>query len=167
MFLRRFRLALPLAFVVLFVDCTTQEFAVEALSPERVPHDVAGDVLRFTLVYNEHAAMGLPFGAFGRWPLIAVGVAILAALVWLLWRTPLRDRWQRIALGLVLGGAVGNLLSRVRFDRGVVDFIDVGIGHSRFFIFNVADIGVCVGAGLLALVLWRDRESPDAGISAR
>ena len=51
---------------------------------------------------------------------------------------------------------MGNLLDRVRSPLGVVDFIDVGIGDTRFWTFNLADLGVTVGALLLAAVLWRD-----------
>jgi signal peptidase II len=56
---------------------------------------------------------------------------------------------------------MGNLLDRLRSPLGVVDFIDVGIGDVRFWTFNVADVGVTVGAVLLAMVLWRD-EKPRA-----
>jgi signal peptidase II len=63
---------------------------------------------------------------------------------------------RAVALALLAGGALGNLLDRVRSARGVVDFIDVGLGDARFWTFNIADVGVSVGAVLLALVLWRD-----------
>jgi len=74
-------------------------------------------------------------------------------------RTPPDARLRAAALALVAGGALGNLLDRLRSPLGVIDFIDVGIGDSRFWIFNVADIGVTVGALLLALVLWREENS--------
>lgn len=165
MLLRRLRFALPLALAVLVLDCTTKQVAVESLVPERAPHDVAGDVIRFTLVYNQGAAMGLPFGAIGRWPMVALGLVIISVLVALLWRTPARAVWQRVALGLILGGALGNLLSRASSARGVVDFIDVGLGATRFYVFNVADIGVCVGAVLLAIVLWRTPDQPPGDVT--
>lgn len=60
------------------------------------------------------------------------------------------------ALALVTGGAMGNLLDRLRSARGIIDFIDVGIGDARFWTFNVADVGVSIGAVLLAMVLWRE-----------
>ncbi|HEX7024749.1 MAG TPA: signal peptidase II, partial [Gemmatimonadales bacterium] len=63
---------------------------------------------------------------------------------------------RAVALALVAGGAMGNLLDRVRSPLGVVDFIDVGIGDTRFWTFNLADLGVTAGALLLAAVLWRD-----------
>jgi signal peptidase II len=61
-----------------------------------------------------------------------------------------------LALALVCGGAVGNLIDRVRSSRGVVDFIDVGVGSYRWPTFNVADIAVTCGAVALALVLWSE-----------
>jgi signal peptidase II len=164
--LRRLRIALPLALALFVVDCTTKELAVETLAPEHTPHAVAGDLVRFTLVYNQGAAMGLPFGTLGRSPLVAMGLGIVGILLRLLWRTSLDNIHQRVALGLVLGGALGNLLSRVRSSRGVVDFIDLGVGASRFYIFNVADIGVCVGACLLALAVWSTPQRPPPNVAA-
>jgi signal peptidase II len=73
-----------------------------------------------------------------------------------------RDGWLIGALALLLGGAVGNLIDRVRWNGGVVDFIDVGIGQWRFWTFNVADSAVTVGAILLALVLWFAKPARDA-----
>jgi signal peptidase II len=61
-----------------------------------------------------------------------------------------------LALGLVAGGAVGNLIDRVRSPRGVVDFLDVGVGALRWPTFNIADIAVSCGAIALAVSLWRE-----------
>ena len=66
------------------------------------------------------------------------------------------DRIRVLALALVCGGALGNLVDRVKSGRGVVDFIDVGIGAMRWPTFNVADMAVSCGAVLLAIVLWRE-----------
>lgn len=162
MVLRKLRFALPLALCVLFLDCTTKELAVTSLSPEHTPHAVAGDVLRLTLAYNPDAAMGLPLGAYGRWPLVALGVVIVSILARMLWLTPPGATRRRLALGLIIGGALGNLLSRVTTPRGVVDFIDLGIGSVRFYLFNVADIAVFTGACILAWTLWREIPVPQA-----
>ena len=69
MLLRQLRFAFPLALSVLFLDCTTKELAVATLSPAHTPHAVVGDVVRFTLAYNRQAAMSLPIGRHGRWPM--------------------------------------------------------------------------------------------------
>ena len=64
-----------------------------------------------------------------------------------------------LGLGLAWGGAAGNLIDRVRSPLGVVDFIDIGVGTTRFWTFNVADSAVTVGAVMLGWVLLQeDRE---------
>jgi signal peptidase II len=74
---------------------------------------------------------------------------------------PRGDLVRHLALGSVAGGAIGNLVDRVRGSQGVVDFIDVGIGATRWPTFNVADIGVSCGAVVLAISLWREDRSRD------
>ena len=64
------------------------------------------------------------------------------------------DRFRQLALGLVAGGAAGNLVDRIRSPRGVVDFLDIGLGTLRWPTFNVADIAVSCGAVALAISLW-------------
>jgi signal peptidase II len=60
-----------------------------------------------------------------------------------------------LALALVTAGAAGNLWDRLRSSRGVVDFIDVGFSDARFWIFNLADVAITIGALLLAYLLSR------------
>jgi signal peptidase II len=81
-------------------------------------------------------------------------VALIAAPVLLLARSYVNERawWMTIVFGMLLGGAVGNLLDRLRLGH-VVDFIDVGIGNVRWWSFNVADSSFVVGVILLALYL--------------
>jgi signal peptidase II len=76
-------------------------------------------------------------------------------------RTAQHDAAQSAALALIAAGALGNLIDRLRSARGVVDLIDVGAGGVRFWTFNVADMGVTVGAALLALVLLRQPATPE------
>ena len=79
------------------------------------------------------------------------------------------DRFRQLALGLVAGGAAGNLIDRIRSGRGVVDFLDVGIGALRWPTFNVADIAVSCGAIALAISLWREdarRPEPESASAA-
>jgi signal peptidase II len=59
-----------------------------------------------------------------------------------------------MALALIFGGAIGNLIDRVRSPQGVVDFIDVGVGAYRWWTFNIADVGITLGALLLGWALW-------------
>lgn len=144
------------AAVVLLVDQVTKSWAVSTLSDGHVIHVVW--TLQFNLAFNNGMAFSQGKG-FG--PLIAI-VATLV-IVWLLisLRTE-SSRMSAIGMGLLIGGAAGNLTDRLfRGDAwlrgGVVDFID----FQWFPIFNVADIGVNVGAGLLILssVLASRRET--------
>ncbi|MEZ4386509.1 MAG: signal peptidase II [Candidatus Krumholzibacteriia bacterium] len=121
--------------------------------------EVLGDFFRLAYVRNPGAAMGLT--PFGRWVLVAISAAAAVLLVWFLRSTATEQRWRRLAMGLILGGALGNLVDRVFYDGLVVDFLDFGVGSARFWTFNVADIGVTCGGALLLLCLlgdeWRDR----------
>src|SRR5206468_9743486 len=72
------------------------------------------------------------------------------------------DRARVTALALVCGGALGNLLDRIKSTKGVVDFIDVGLGDARWPTFNVADMAVSIGAFLLAIVLWAEDRPAEA-----
>jgi signal peptidase II len=139
--------------VLVLADCSTKRLAVEHLSPPYVPHEIVGDWLRLTLAYNRGAAMGLFLGTYSRVALALIALAALAVLGTLYRRSPSGDAWRAAALALVAGGAVGNLLDRLGSARGVVDFIDVGVGDVRFWTFNMADVGISCGALLLALLL--------------
>jgi len=141
---------------VLLVDAFTKIIAVDRLLPAYLPRPLWGDWARLTLVYNPGAAFGLHFGPQSRWIFIALTGVALVVLGKLYLETPLFDRLRALALALVTGGAVGNLLDRLKSARGVVDFLDVGVGQWRWPTFNVADIAVSVGAVLLAVVLWRE-----------
>lgn len=146
----------PVLALVAALDVVTKAIAVRALVPQRVPHDVLGDVVRFTLVYNPGAAFGLHLGPQSRWIFTALTIVALVILV-RLYRATLRgDHARTLALALVCAGAVGNLLDRLRSDLGVVDFLDVGIGDMRWPTFNIADMAVSGGAILLAWVLWQE-----------
>jgi len=145
---------LAITLPVVIVDIVTKQIALAELRPPHTPREVLGEVLRFTLTFNQGAAMGLSLGSYSRWVFLVLSLIASAVLVVFFLRADPRDRWLMAALALLLGGAVGNLIDRVRWNRGVVDFIDVGIGQWRFWTFNVADSAVTVGAVLLALILW-------------
>ena len=144
------------AATVLVLDVVTKALAERFLSPPHVPHSVLGDVVRLTLAYNRGAAFSMHVGEYSRY---VFGVFALIALV-VLWnlyrRSHPSERLLSIALGLAWGGAAGNLLDRLRSDRGVVDFIDIGVAGWRFWTFNVADSAVTVGAIILAWLLARE-----------
>lgn len=151
----------PVLISIVASDIITKAIAVRTLVPERVPREVIGDWLRFTLVYNPGAAFGLHVGTHSRWVFMALTVGALLILGRLYISTRVGDRSRVISLALVCGGALGNLLDRIRSDRGVVDFLDVGVRDARWPTFNVADMAVSVGAFLLAIVLWAEDRPKD------
>lgn len=138
---------------LLALDILTKRLVEAFLVPGR-PYEVLGEVARLRLVYNRGAAMGIPVGANGRWIMVAVSGLVLAALVVVLLRTRPELRRTVTALAVVIAGAVGNLIDRLFSGRGVVDFIDVGVGTLRFYTFNVAD--ACVTTGVLLLLFFPD-----------
>ncbi len=156
------RLFFGVAASVVLVDAFTKIMAVDRLMPSRLPREVLGESLRLTLVFNPGAAFGLHLGPYSRWIFTALTVGALV-LLWELYRTTRAGDFVRtLALSLVCGGALGNLLDRLKSGRGVVDFIDVGVGSMRWPTFNVADMAVSCGAVLLAIVLWKEDAAAQA-----
>lgn len=145
----------PVLLGLIGLDCTTKNLAVERLSPAHVPHQVIGDVVRFTLAYNPYAAMGLSLGSYSRVGFALLAAIMLGALVVYHRQISAQNNLTVVAIALIGGGAAGNMIDRVRSSLGVVDFIDVGVGNTRFYTFNVADAGVFCGTLLLLLVLMR------------
>ena len=149
---------LVLALAVLVLDQATKLAAVEYLAAG----DIAiGPLLNLSLVYNTGAAFGMLNDA-GGWQnglFIAVAVLVSIGIVWMMRRETAQGGY---ALGFILGGALGNVIDRLRLGR-VVDFVDFHIGDWHWYVFNVADAAITVGAVLLALhafgVRWPSRAS--------
>lgn len=123
--------------------------------------DIIGDYLRLTYIHNPGAAFGIHVGDYSRYVFLGLSLVALSALAAMYWVTPVRDKVRLISISLICSGAIGNLLDRIRDHRGVIDFLDVGLGDLRWPVFNVADIAVTTGAILLALSLWREEQVPD------
>jgi signal peptidase II len=121
------------------------------------------------LVYNQGAAFGLHLGPYSRWIFLTVAIVAVFVLRRMSHTSPPGDIFRQLALGLVAGGAAGNLIDRIRSERGVVDFLDVGIGALRWPTFNVADIAVSCGAIALVISMWREdsrRAEPESASAA-
>ena len=148
---------------IVATDVVTKYIAKSTLVPYRMPREVIGEWVRFTLVFNQGAAFGLHLGPWSRQIFLVLTVVALIILGRLYKDTRPDDRMRIVALGLVCGGAIGNLLDRVRSSVGVVDFLDIGVGNWRWPTFNVADIAVTTGAILLAWALWgEEREETES-----
>ncbi len=155
----------PVLLAVTVSDAVTKALAQRWLPLPDLPHEVLGNTVRFTLVYNPGAAFGINFGGYSRWIFMALTVVALLILARLYAGTRHGNGPRTLALALVCGGALGNLMDRVWSPMGVVDFIDIGLRGARWPTFNVADLAVSVGAVLLAIVLWG--EDRDAVAAAR
>jgi signal peptidase II len=128
----------------------------EAHLPHTVGRPVLGEWFQLRLVYNPGAAFGLDVGPYSRWVFFLVAVVAVVLLYRMSRNTPPGEFFRQLALGLVCGGALGNLIDRLRSPQGVVDFLDVGVGLHRWPTFNVADMAVSCGAVALAISLWRE-----------
>jgi signal peptidase II len=145
---RRLRLLLSVAAVVLTLDVVTKVLAVRLLPPGQ-PISIIGDVVTWNLVRNSGAAFSMATGYTWLLTLIATGVVV--GIVWMGRR--LVSPWWAVGLGMILGGAMGNLVDRFFRAPGplrghVVDFFSVG----WWPVFNVADPSV-VGGAILLVVL--------------
>ena len=141
-------LGYPLALVVFLLDQLSKYWVVNVVRlPERGFIDVL-PFFRLTFVGNIGVSMGL-FRAnsdMSRWFLVAVTAAIAATVA--VWISREKQRLDLLALGLVLGGALGNIVDRVRFGY-VVDFLHFFWGEHNFWVFNVADAAISCGVLLL------------------
>ena len=161
----RSRLArvVTIAAVVVILDQITKLIVLQRLVPG-VPIVLVDGFLAFTLVMNTGLAFGLLAGIPAGWRWL-VGLLSLVALVVLL-RVALRilpsGGWrEQAAIGLIFGGAIGNLIDRTRFGA-VVDFVDVYVRDWHWPAFNVADSAITVGVAVLALGVMFER-SPSPG----
>lgn len=141
-----------LAAVVLVADQLTKWWAESALVVDGEPVQLVGELLQLRLIYNPGAALSIASGA--TWLLTIVVAVVVVFIVRAIGR--IGSRGWALALGMLLGGAVGNLVDRLVRDPGfarghVVDFID----YAGFFVGNVADIAVVTAAVLIALLSLR------------
>ena len=131
-------------------------------------HPVIGDFFRLTYTHNPGAAFGINIGEHSRVFFLGLSLVALVVLAVLYHSTETSNRLRLSAIALVIGGAIGNIIDRIRYERGVVDFLDFGIGDARFPIFNVADIAVSTGAILLLISFYleerraRQDDEPEA-----
>lgn len=158
-------LLLAVAGITLLLDVLTKQWIVATLVLYEI-RPVFGEFFRLTYTHNPGAAFGINIGEHSRLFFLALSLVALVVLGWMYRITPRRDVLRLASLALVCGGAIGNILDRVRYDAGVVDFIDIGFGSHRFWIFNIADSAVSIGAVLLLISFYleerRDARAAEA-----
>ncbi|MDJ0948035.1 MAG: signal peptidase II [Alphaproteobacteria bacterium] len=153
------RLGLPIAAVLLVIDQLSKWVIVsQVMQPPRVI-EVTG-FFNIVMAWNTGVSFGMfaSDSPYGRWALVALALAISAGMaVWLL---RAETRLQAAALGLVIGGALGNVIDRLRFGA-VADFLDFHAGGYHWPAFNAADSAIAVGVALLLYdALFVGRRSP-------
>lgn len=151
---------------VLMADLVTKQYVQRALPPGQ-PVPVVGDYLSFLFIENPGVAFGISLGAYGQWLMIALSLVALVALGAMYRQTEAGDRRRLLAMALIWGGAIGNLIDRVRSTHGVVDFLVFQYRDWQSPVFNIADVAVTSGAILLALALWRDEVPVPAPVRER
>ena len=153
------------ALVVFALDQLTKWIVAGPLQLEQVGQIYLLPFFNLTWTENNGISLGL-FNAtteVGRWMLVAVTSAIAIGVA--VWIGKEKARWDQAALGLILGGALGNILDRVRHGY-VVDFADLHFGTFRpFLVFNVGDAAISIGVAILLLrALLVRGESPEESI---
>ena len=155
--------------LVLILDIITKQLILGDLEPgESV--QILGDTVRLTYILNPGGAFGLSIGSNVVY--LAVSLIVIAVVIYTMWRRLARSKVIDFSLAAVVGGAVGNLIDRLRFGA-VVDFLDVdipdidifGIYMQRWPIFNVADAAVTVGMIMIILALLVSRPEAEQSLN--
>jgi signal peptidase II len=154
---------LLLSATIIALDQWTKYLVLANLELHRPVPFVAG-FWNWMLAYNEGAAFSFLGDASGwqRWMFGSLAVIVSAAMAWWLARTPRGDWRTALPFSLVIGGALGNLIDRIRLGH-VIDFIQWHWRDHYWPTFNVADSAIVAGA--IALLLFGMRHKPDAGVS--
>ena len=142
--------------VVIALDLITKKFASHYLSSMIAYKVFPG--FNLILVHNYGAAFGFLNGEGGWQTWLFTGVAIVIGIGLLIWLARLKrsERWLAIAIALVIGGALGNLIDRLILGY-VVDFLDFYIGQYHWPTFNLADSCITIGALMIIWRLWRGK----------
>lgn len=142
------RLGLLVAVTLLVADQATKWWVLEVVRLPEVGRVHVLPFLNLTMVWNRGVTFGLLQGEAWWHPYLLAAIACAVAALLLVWLARAENRLVCLALGLVLGGAVGNVIDRLRFGA-VVDFVDVHAFGWHWYVFNVADSAIVIGVGLL------------------
>jgi lipoprotein signal peptidase len=152
------------ALAVVAIDQLTKWWIVDVIDLPALRQIVLLPVLNFTWVKNTGVTFGLLTG-FGQWSYLALAAVALAVVVALgMWLRRAESRLVAIALGAIVGGAISNVIDRLRFGY-VIDFIHAHIGAWSWYVFNLADAAIVCGVAALVLdsLLPRARRADSTG----
>jgi lipoprotein signal peptidase len=157
-------LGLVAALVVLAADQASKWWILDVVQLPAVGQIVLLPVLNLTMVWNRGVTFGL-LTNFGHWSyllLAAIALAVVAGLV--VWLRRAESRLVATALGVIVGGALSNIIDRLRFGA-VVDFIHAHLGAWSWYVFNLADAAIVCGVAVLVLdsLLPQARRARSAG----
>jgi signal peptidase II len=141
------RLGLAVAFVALGLDQLTKWAALDLLDPAARPI-VVTPFFNLVMVWNRGVSFGMLTGIGAITPWLLSGLALGVVIGLLLWHRQSAHPLIAAGLGMVIGGAFGNVVDRLRYGA-VVDFLDFHVAGYHWPAFNVADAAICVGAGLI------------------
>lgn len=154
---RNLKLFLAVSLAALLLDQLTKLAIVATLHPFDPPREVIGSLLRFRLAFNPYGVFSINFGP----PALYYILSVIGIAVFILIGLSQTRRFSVVVWGFIIGGAIGNFLDRLRM-RYVVDFIDMGIGRHRWYVYNLADAFISVGVVILLLqeFFWKNPTPP-------
>ncbi|MFQ5636473.1 MAG: signal peptidase II [bacterium] len=141
--------------IVVILD-QVSKFSVRYHYEVGISDPILGDYVRLTFIENPWMAFGIQVGDPKFFTIFAT-IATLVVFIYIV-RSRAEKISLRLALALILGGAIGNLIDRYLYGK-VVDFVDIGIGSSRWPIFNLADSAVTVGMIILIAVVLFEKNN--------
>ncbi len=146
---------LLIALLVMAIDITTKQLALNHLLPHQAMP--VTDFFNLTLAFNKGAAFSFLNSASGWQHYFFISLALVITMVLMRWLYQLKrqEAFQGFAIALILGGAWGNVWDRVVYGY-VIDFLDFHINHYHWPIFNIADSAICIGAGLMLLLTFKE-----------
>ncbi len=158
----RYTLVLGIASLILVVDQITKWLVLTSM-PLHASYRIIDGFFNLVHIQNRGAAFGFLNRSDIEWQfwLFLVATIISIGVIYYLVRTSKHDPLLFSALGCILGGAIGNLIDRIRF-RAVVDFLDFYIGSWHWPAFNMADIAICIGAILTCIAMFLAERNKDA-----
>lgn len=158
---------LAIAGGVFLIDQTTKAWAVRRL---RFGEDLSVIPGFLNMAYAENTGVAFSMlddhGSTGRWGLSIVALIAGTLVIYFFWRTPRTDDRVMGALALLLAGIVGNVVDRIRLGF-VVDFIDVQFGSWHYPTFNVADMAIVAGAGLLIIDMFLSKRKQNSEVGSQ